>query len=85
MNKIDPFGSMQGFMNKFQQFMGNPMNLMSSNGIPQQYMKDPNETIQYLMNTGKISQAQYNNLNKLAKQIQNNPAFKQFIGGKNQM
>lgn len=77
----DPFGSMQNFIGSFQQFMGNPMGyVMQKNmGIPQKYLNNPDEAIQYLMNTGKLTQQQYNELNKTAKQIQNNPMFKQFI------
>ena len=77
----DPFGSMQNMLGQFRQFMGNPMGyVMQKNmGIPQEYMKNPDEAIQYLMNTGKLTQQQYNELNKTAKQIQNNPMFKQFI------
>ena len=77
----DPFGNIQNMLGQFQQFMGNPMGyVMQKNmGIPQEYMNNPDEAIQYLMNTGKLTQQQYNELNKTAKQIQNNPMFKQFI------
>ena len=64
----DPFGSMQGFMGQFQGFMKNPM-------------QNPNEVIQYLMNNGKLSQQQYNQLQNVAKQIQSNPQFQQFMQG----
>lgn len=77
----DPWGSMQNFLGGFQQFMGNPMQFMASRkmNIPQEYMSNPDEAIQYLMNTGKITQQDYNKANQLAKQIQNNPMFKQFF------
>lgn len=77
--KTDPFGSMQNMINQFKQFMGNPMGyaMQRNLGIPQEYMNNPDEAIQYLMNTGKLTQAQYNELNKTAKQIQ--PMFKQFL------
>ena len=78
---FDPFESMQNMMGQFRQFMGNPMQfVMQRNmGIPQEYMNNPDEAIQYLMNTGKLTQQQYNELNETAKKIQNNPMFKQFI------
>lgn len=78
---IDPFGSMQGMLGQLQQFMGNPMAYMASKkfNIPQQYMNNPNDAIQYLMNTGKLTQQQYNEFNKTAKQIQNNPTFKAWM------
>lgn len=72
----------QGLAGQFQQFMNNPIaSLMSKRmGIPQQYMNNPNDAIQYLMNTGKLSQAQYNELNQKAKEIQNNPDFRKIMG-----
>ena len=78
----DPFGNMQGFMNKFKGFMNNPMQFMmqSKLNIPQEYQNDPNGAIQYLMNSGQLSQAQYNEANRMAKQIQNNPMFQQMMG-----
>ena len=77
----DPFGSMQNMLGQFQRFMGDPMGyVMQKNmGIPQEYLNNPDETIQYLMNTGKLTQQQYNEVNEVAKKIQNNPMFKQFI------
>ena len=68
----DPWGSMQNFINGFQRFMGNPLGHMISKkmNIPQEYMNNPNEAIQYLMNTGQITQQDYNRLNDLAKRIQ---------------
>lgn len=80
----DPFGSMQAMMGQFQRFMGNPMQFMLQNrlNIPQQYMNDPNGAIQYLMNNGQMSQAQYNELQQIAKQIQNNPQFMNMFMGR---
>jgi len=77
----DPFGSLQNMLGQFRGFMGNPMGYIAQKnmGIPQEYMNNPDEAIQYLMNTGKLTQQQYNELNKTAKQIQNNPMFKQFF------
>lgn len=74
---IDPFGSMQGMIGQFQSFMSNPMQFMVQRklNIPQQYMNDPQGAIQYLMNTGKLSQEQYNWAVKQANQLQNNPEF----------
>lgn len=80
----DPWGNMQNFLGGFQQFMGNPMQFVASKkmNIPQEYMNNPDDAIQYLMNTGKITQQDYNKANQLAKQIQNNPMFKQFFNNK---
>ena len=77
----DPFGSLQNMLGQFRGFMGNPMGyVMQKNmGIPKEYLNNPDEAIQYLMNTGKLTQQQYNEVNEVAKKIQNNPMFKQFI------
>lgn len=81
----DPFGSMQGFMGQFQGFMKNPMQFLMQKklNIPQNInpMQNPQAAIQHLMNSGQLSQEQYNQLQQTAKQIQNNPQFQQFMQG----
>lgn len=47
---------MQGFMQRFQQFR-------------QSMTGDPQQQIQQLMNSGKITQAQYNNAYQMATQM----------------
>ncbi len=49
-------------LNEFQSFMSNPIQFMAQRkiNIPQQYLNDPNGAIQYLMNSGRITQDQYN-------------------------
>lgn len=54
---------------QFQQFMQNLPSIVNKMGIPQQYAKDPNGMIQYLMNSGKISQQQYNQAKSLERQL----------------
>lgn len=76
---MDPFGSMQGFIGQFQGFMRNPMQFLLQKrlNLPQNInpMQNPNQAIQYLMNNRVMSQEQYNQLQQLASQIQNNPQF----------
>ena len=81
---FDPFGSMNGFMSRFQQFMGNPMQFMMQQkmGIPQEYANDPGNAIQYLLNNGKLSQEQLTWAQNTAQQIQNNPMFSQFMNSR---
>lgn len=76
-----PSNPMQGFMNGFQTFMQNRMQMMSQSqfGIPQDCMNDPDRIIQYLLDSGKINQAQYNQAKKTADQMKGNPAFQQFF------
>ncbi len=78
----DPFGSMKNFIGKLQQFRGNPMQFMMQNNlnIPQQYANDPNKAIQYLMDSGKMTQEQYNQLNQMAGNIQRNPMVGRMFG-----
>lgn len=42
-------------------FVKNPMGFLAAKklGIPAQYANDPNQAINYLMNSGKLSQEQY--------------------------
>lgn len=72
--------SMQAFM----QFMQNPAAFFQQKGMqvpPQNALKSPQDMIQYMMNSGGISQQQYNNAAAQAKQLQNNPQFMQMIQG----
>ena len=73
--------NMMSLMNGFRGFMQNPTQAMLQNkfGIPQQFMNDPNGAIQYLLNSGKISQAQYNQIKQMADQLKNDPSFKQMF------
>lgn len=61
-NRNDPFGSRQTMMQQYGSFQQNPMQFMAQRGlnIPQQYAADPDGAIQYLMNSGKLTQQQYN-------------------------
>ena len=69
--------SFNQFFKSFRGFMGNPMQMMSGMNIPKNMMNNPNEVIQYLMNSGRMNQSQYNQLKQMAGQIQNNPQFQQ--------
>lgn len=78
----DPFGSMQGMMSQFQEFMKNPIQFLAKNklNIPQEYANDPNKAAQYMMNTGQLSQEQYNWALRQSQTIQQNPMFMQMFG-----
>lgn len=71
-------------MQNFMQFMQNPAAFFQQRGMqmpPQSALKSPQDMIQYMMNSGGISQQQYNNAAAQAKQLQNNPQFMQMIQG----
>lgn len=73
-------GNMQAFM----QFMQNPAGFFKSRGMqmpPQSALKSPQDMIQYMMNSGSISQQQYNNAAMQARQLQSNPQFMQMLQG----
>lgn len=81
----DPFGSLQGMIGQFQGFLQNPTQFMIQRklNIPPEYMKDTNTIVQYLMNTGQMTQADYDRIKAEANKIEHNPQFIQFINGLN--
>lgn len=65
----------QGFM----QFANNPQAYIQKMGIPNNVGNNPDDIIQYMMNSGKLSQQQYNSMVQQANAIQKMPYFSQFI------
>lgn len=57
--------------NQFNMFMSNPFQflLQRNINIPQEYANNPQGAIQYLMNTGKMSQQTFENLRNRAAQM----------------
>lgn len=55
---MGPFGSIQNLVSQLNQFR-------------QGFQGDPKQQVQQLLNSGKMSQSQYNQLSKTATQIQN--------------
>ena len=53
-----PFGNMQDMIQKLNQFK-------------QSFQGDPKQQVQQLLNSGKMTQSQYNQLSQMATQIQN--------------
>lgn len=68
-------------LNEFQSFMSNPIQFMAQRklNIPQQYMNNPNGAIQYLMNSGRITQDQYNKAVNMSNQLQKDPNFMKML------
>ena len=52
-----PFGNIQNMMQRLNQFR-------------QSFQGDPKQQVQQLLNSGKMSQSQYNQLSQMATQIQ---------------
>lgn len=77
---MDKWGSMQNFLNDFSELMRNPKQYsMQKMGIPENIADDPDAIIQQLMNSGKITQDQYNEAYNAAMKIQSNPLFSRFM------
>lgn len=73
--------NMQNLLGQFRGFMQNPTQylLQKNLGLTENMLKNPNDAIQYLMNSGKISQEQYNWAVQQANQLKNNPQFQQYF------
>ena len=69
------YQSMQGqqpnIASALQNLKQNPMQFLIQKkfNIPQNISNDPNAIIQHLMNTGQVSQQQYNRASSMAKQF----------------
>lgn len=70
-------GNLNDLMNMYQQLRSNPMQLLARRfNIPQNInLNDPNAITQHLLNTGQITQEQYNNANNM----RNNPIIKKMF------
>lgn len=64
-------------MQMFGRFMQNPMQYMQ--GIPKEMQGNPQAIIQRLMDSGQMTQEQYNRFQQMASQMRNNPMFRQFF------
>lgn len=62
---------MNNLLQQFQMFRQNPMQWLMSRGmnVPQEIANNPNAIVQHLMNTGQITQAQYNQASQMARQF----------------
>jgi hypothetical protein len=74
---IDMAGNINDLMNMYQQLRSNPAQLLARKfNIPQNVnLNDPNEITQHLLNTGQITQEQYNNANNM----RNNPMIQRMF------
>ena len=81
---LDPFGSMQNMVGQLRGFMQNPMQFLVSKrmNLPQGFNGDANQAIQYLMNSGQLTQEQYNWAQNTARRLQKNPQFQNLMNAK---
>lgn len=61
------------FLSTLKALQQNPMQFLAQRkfNIPQNIQNDPNAIIQYLMNTGQISQERYNMASQMVNRIRN--------------
>lgn len=58
-------------MQQFNIFQKNPLQFLTQRNIsiPQEYANDPHGAVQYLMNSGRMTQDQFNKLSQMAQQM----------------
>ena len=69
--------NMNQLMNMYQQLRSNPMQMLARRyNLPQgMNMNNPNDIVQYLLNTGQVSQQQINSV----MEMRNNPMIQQLM------
>lgn len=65
------FNSMQqnNIMGEYSRFKQNPMQFLADRqiNIPQEYMNNPEQAVQYLLNSGKMSQSTFDQIKQKAR------------------
>ena len=69
-------------LSNFARFMQNPQQALRQAGLSPDALEHPQETLQRMMNEGKLNQSQYNQFQQVANSITQNPAFAQMFGKK---
>lgn len=62
-------------LGSFRQFMANPQQFLSQLNIPTNVENNPRFAVEYLMNSGQMTQQQFNQLASTVNQMRNNPVF----------
>ena len=75
---IDMVGDLNDLTNLYQQMQQNPIQFLSRRFNIPQNLNNPNDIIQYLLNSGQVTQSQVNN----AMNMRNNPLLNKIIGQK---
>jgi hypothetical protein len=60
---------MNNLMQMLTQIKSNPAAMLSQYGIPQDIVNNPQAVVQHLMNTGRVSQAQYDRAVSMAQSM----------------
>lgn len=58
-------------LQQFGQFQHNPLQFLMSRNIqiPQEFQNDPHGAVQYLLNSGRMTQDQFNRLSQMAQKM----------------
>lgn len=70
------FQSNDGLTSMLMQLKQNPSGMLSTRFNVPQNLNDPNQILQYLLNTNQVTQQQVNNL----MQMKNNPVIQNLLG-----
>lgn len=62
--------------NQLQGLLMNPAQFLASRGMSQDALQNPQQAVQNLLNSGRMSQEQFNQFQQTARQIQNMPQFR---------
>jgi hypothetical protein len=60
----------------------NPQSVLGNVGLTLNDLRDPDAAIQNLMNTGRMTQQQYNQLQQARQQLLSDPNMRQLLFGK---
>lgn len=73
-NFFNLFGNLSNLMQKFNQFRQNPIGAIIGMGfnVPPHLQNNPQATVNYLRNSGQMSEEQFNQFSQMAQQFQNN-------------
>ena len=73
-NFFNLFGNISNLMQKFNQFRQNPIGTIMGMGfnVPPHLQNNPQGTVNYLRNSGQMSEEQFNQFSQMAQQFQNN-------------
>ena len=73
-NFFNLFGNFSNLMQKFNQFRQNPIGAIIGMGfnVPPHLQNNPQATVNYLRNSGQMSEEQFNQFSQMAQQFQNN-------------
>ena len=70
---------MVSLFNQMQGALMNPMQFLMTRGFNQGALQNPQQTVQGLLNSGRMTQEQFNQFNQISRQLQQMPQFRQMM------